>query len=278
MDSQLLSLVLDPLSYGFMQRGLLMAVLIALVCSIFSCFLVLKGWALLGDAISHAILPGLAVAAMVGAPLSLGAFAAGLLCAAGIGKIKHNSRLKEDAVMGIVFSGMFAFGLVLVTKIETEVHLMHVLFGNVLGVSPADLWEAGTIAALCSALMLLKRKDFMLHCFDPVQAAVLGLPVKVLELTMLALLALTVVAALKAVGIILVVAMLIAPGATGFVTARSFDHMLLIAITSASLACIGGTLISFHTDTATGPLIVLLQAGFFVVAAMVGKKRQGSVS
>ncbi|MEO0442711.1 MAG: metal ABC transporter permease, partial [Pseudomonadota bacterium] len=135
----MLDLIIGPLAYDFMVRALLMSVLIATVCSIFSCFLILKGWSLMGDAVSHAVLPGLAVAIIVGIPLILGAFIAGLLCAMSVGFLKQNSRVKEDAVMGIVFSGMFALGLVMLTKIETDVHLLHVLFGNVLGLSTSDL-------------------------------------------------------------------------------------------------------------------------------------------
>lgn len=270
MDS-ILAFFTDPLAHDFMQRALLMSLLIATVCSIFSCFLILKGWSLMGDAVSHAVLPGLALAYAAGIPLSLGAFGSGLFCALATGFLHENSRVKEDAVMGIVFSGLFAFGLVLLTKIETDVHLMHVLFGNVLGITREDLISAGSIALLCSVIMLVKRKDFMLHCFDPVHASVIGLPVKMLHFGLLILLALTIVAALKAAGIILVIAMLIAPGAIGFMLSRSFDRMLTIALGASLVSCFAGTLLSFHIDAATAPLIVVIQAGLFVLAALVGK-------
>jgi len=272
MDS-LLSFVAEPLAYGFMQRALLMSVLIAVVCSIFSCFLILKGWSLMGDAVSHAVLPGLAVAVVIGIPLAIGALIAGLFCAVATGYIKENSRVKEDAVMGIMFSGMFALGLVLLTKIETDIHLLHVLFGSVLGITNADLIEAGSIAILCSAIMLIKRNDLILYCFDPAHASVIGLPVRLLHFGLLILLALTIVSSLKAAGIVLVIAMLIAPGAIGFILVRSFDRMLMVALSVSVFSCIVGTIVSFHLDAATAPLIVVIQACFFVLAMIFGKRR-----
>ena len=272
MDS-LLSFVAEPLAYGFMQRALLMSVLIAVVCSIFSCFLILKGWSLMGDAVSRAVLPGLAVAVVIGIPLAIGALIAGLFCAVATGYIKENSRVKEDAVMGIMFSGMFALGLVLLTKIETDIHLLHVLFGSVLGITNADLIEAGSIAILCSAIMLIKRKDLILYCFDPAHASVIGLPVRLLHFGLLILLALTIVSSLKAAGIVLVIAMLIAPGAIGFILVRSFDRMLMVALSVSVFSCIVGTIVSFHLDAATAPLIVVIQACFFVLAMIFGKRR-----
>ncbi len=270
MDS-IITFVTEPLSYEFMQRALIMSVLIACVCSIFSCFLILKGWSLMGDAVSHAILPGLAIAYVIGIPLAIGAFLAGVFCALSTGYLKQNSRVKEDAVMGIVFSGMFAFGLVLLSKIESDIHLLHVLFGNVLGISKADLIEAGSIAALCSAIMLIKRKDLMLYCFDPAHAAVIGLPVRILHFGLLILLSLTIVSSLKAAGIILVIAMLIAPGAIGFLLTRSFDKMLIIALSASILSCLVGTILSFHMDAATAPLIVVIQAVLFMLALFFSK-------
>lgn len=270
MDN-IINFVTEPLAMEFMQRAMLMSLLIAVVCSIFSCFLVLKGWSLMGDAVSHAVLPGLALAVVAGIPLGFGAFLAGLFCAVAIGYLKENSRVKEDAVMGIVFSGMFAFGLVLLTKIETEVHLMHVLFGNVLGISWADLISAGGIAVICSLVMLIKRKDLALYCFDPAFASVIGLPVRFLHFGLLILLSLTIVSSLKAAGIILVIAMLIAPGAIGFLLTRSFDRMLMVAIAVSVFSCVAGTILSYHFDSATAPLIVVIQAALFVAALVIDK-------
>ncbi len=266
-------LLIEPLSYDFMQRALLISVLVGISCSIFSCFLILKGWSLMGDAVSHAVLPGLALAYVAGIPLSIGAFAAGLFCALSTGFLKENSRIKEDTVMGIVFSGMFALGLVMITKIETDLHLLHILFGNVLGITARDLIEAGVIAVTVSAIILLKRRDLMLYCFDPAHAAAIGLPVKLLHFGLLVLLALTIVSALKAAGIILVIAMLIAPGAIGFLLTRSFDRMLWIAGSVSVFSCVAGTIISYHIDAATAPLIVVIQAGLFIPALLMGKDR-----
>lgn len=256
----------EPLAFAFMQRALFLSVLVGTVCSVFSCFLVLRGWSLMGDAVSHAVLPGLALSFMAGLPLGAGAFAAGLFCAVATGFIKENSRLKEDAVMGIVFSGMFACGLILVTKIETDVHLLHILFGNVLGIEKKDILETSAIAVPVTAFMILKRRDLMLYCFDPAQALVSGLRVRMLHFGLLVLLALTIVSALKSAGIILVIAMLIAPGATGFLLARSFDGMMAVAVAVSVFSCMAGTVISYHIDCATAPLIVVIQAGLFVLA------------
>lgn len=270
MDS-LITFISEPLMHDFMQRALLMSALIATVCSIFSCFLVLKGWSLMGDAVSHAVLPGLAIAYAIGFPLVFGAFAAGLSCAIAIGYIKDYSRVKEDAVMGIVFSGMFALGLVLLTKIEADVHLLHVLFGNVLGITSGDLLEAGSIAVACSIVMLVKRKDLMLFCFDSGYSRVIGLSVKKLHFGLLILLSLTIVSSLKAAGIILVIAMLIAPGAIGFLLTKSFDRMLLVAISTSVFSCLSGTILSYHFDVATAPLIVVIQAALFLLALFLGQ-------
>jgi len=255
-----------PLNYEFMQRALIAAILVGAVCSVLSCYLVLKGWSLMGDAISHAVLPGIVLAFVLGLPLSLGAFAAGLGCAVATGYLKENSRVKEDTVMGIVFSGMFGFGLVLFTKIETDQHLNHILFGNLLGVTARDLMEIGIIAGFTLLVVLIKRRDFLLYCFDPQHARVIGLPVRGLHYGLLMLLSLTIVAALKAVGIILVVAMLIAPGAIAYLLTNRFERMLVIAASVAIGSSIAGTLISFHIDGATGPCIVLIQSGVFVLA------------
>ena len=266
----------SPFEHEFMRTALLMAVMVGTVCAVFSCFLVLKGWSLMGDAVSHAVLPGLALAFIAGIPLAIGAFSSGLFCALATGYLKNNSRLKQDAVMGIVFSGMFAFGLVLLTRIETDVHLMHVLFGNVLGISTVDLISAGSIATFCACVMLIKSRDFMLYCFDPAYANVIGLPVKILHFGLLILLALTIVSALKAAGIILVIAMLIAPGAIGFVLSKSFDRMLMIALAASVFSCITGTILSFYFDAATAPFIVVIQAGLFIVALIIEKIRNSA--
>ncbi len=258
--------VATPLSYGFMQRALVVALLTGAVCAVLSCYLVLKGWSLMGDAVSHAVLPGLVVSVVLGLPLAVGAFAAGLFCAVFTGYLKENSRVKEDTVMGIVFSGMFGLGLVLFTKVETDQHLLHVLFGNMLGVTNRDLVETAIVAGVTLAIVLARRRDLLLYCFDPNHARAIGLRVAWLHYGLLVLLSLTIVASLKAVGVILVVAMLVAPGATAYLLSRRFEHMLLIAVAIAVASSVLGTLVSFHINGSTGPCIVLIQAAVFALA------------
>lgn len=261
--NSLLALITDPLSHSFMQRGLVVAVLVGVICALLSCYLVLKGWSLMGDAVSHAVLPGIVLAHVLSLPLTLGAFAAGLFCAVATGYLKQNSRVKEDAVMGIVFSGMFALGLVMLLKVNTEVHLNHILFGNMLGVTWRDVTETALIAVPAVILVLARRRDLLLYCFDEAHARAIGLPVKMLHYGLLALLSLTIVVSLKAVGIILVVAMLIAPGAVGFLLTRRFERMMGIAVITAVSSCVAGTILSFHLDAATGPCIVVVQSLLF---------------
>ena len=268
----MLDWIVGPLSYPFMQRALGVSLLVAAVCAVLSCYLVLKGWSLMGDAISHAVLPGIVIAYVLGLPLAAGAFAAGLSCALFTGYLAENSRVKQDTVMGIVFSGMFGFGLVLFTKIETDQHLNHILFGNVLGVTVRDLVETAIIAGGTLIIVLLKRRDLLLYCFDPNQARAVGLPVRVLHYGLLILLSLTIVSALKAVGIILVIAMLIAPGATAYLLTDRFERMLPIAVAVALASAALGTIISFHMDAATGAAIVLVQAVVFVLAFLFAPK------
>ncbi len=270
--SSLVALITEPLSHEFMQRGLVVALLVGAVCALLSCYLILKGWSLMGDAVSHAVLPGIVVAYVTGIPLVIGAFGAGIGCALLTGYLKDNSRLKEDAVMGIVFSGMFALGLVMFVKIETDQHLNHILFGNMLGVQWRDVLEAALIAVPTIAIVVAKRRDFLLYCFDPAHARAVGLPVGLLHFGLLTLLALTIVASLKAVGIILVVAMLIAPGAIGFLVTKRFEVMLAVASAAAIGSSVVGTILSYHIDAATGPTIVVVQAGAFLFALLISRR------
>lgn len=259
-------LIYHPLTIPFVQRAILAALATGIVCALLSCFLVLKGWSLMGDAISHAVLPGIVLAYLAGIPLIIGAFVSGLFCSVATGYIKDNSRIKEDTVMGIVFSGMFAFGLVLFSKVETSQHLNHILFGSVLGTSYQELIQIITIASIVSILVIIKRRDLMLYCFDAVQARVVGLPVKLLHYGLLSILALTIVGSLKAAGVILVIAMLIAPGITAFLLTKRFEKMLVIAVIVSVFSTVTGTLISFHIDASTSACIVILQALIFTLA------------
>lgn len=267
--TDLFNYVIEPLSYPFMQNALLAACVIGVVCAILSCFLVLRGWALMGDAVSHAVLPGIAIAEVIGIAHPIGAFFSGLICAALTGFVSENSRLKEDAVMGIVFSGMFALGLLMVAKIQTSVHLLHIIQGNLMGITPDEMRQTVIISAIVIVVMGLKWKDFLLYCFDASHARVVGLPIKTLHYSLLIMLSLTIVAAIQAVGVIMVVALLIAPGITGFVLTKRFSTMLIIAIVSSVLAALIGVIISFHSDAATAACIVLVQALFFVIALVI---------
>ena len=227
----------------------------------------------MGDAISHAVLPGIVGAYMLGLPLSVGAFVSGLACAAGTGWIATNSRVKEDTVMGIVFTGLFALGMVMFTKVESDVHLNHILLGNLLGIHRSDLIQAGVISAVTLIIVLLRRKDFVLMCFDPAHARAIGLDTSLLRYVFLALLAATIVAALQAVGIILTVAMLVTPGCTAYLLTDRFGRMLIIASLSATAAAIIGTYASYLLDGSTGASIVLAQSAFFVLAMCFAPRR-----
>lgn len=262
-------LLLQPLQFDFMRNALVISVLVAIPTALLSCFLVLKGWALMGDAMSHAVFPGVVVAYILGIPYAIGAFVAGIGCALATGYLKENSRIKQDTVMGVVFSGMFAAGLVLYTKIQSDVHLDHILFGDMLGVSGKDIIESGLIAAVVAITIVLKWRDLLLHAFDAIQAKTVGLRVRLLHYGLLTILSLTIVGALKAVGIILAIAMLIAPGAIAFLLTRTFSAMLILATVIAVVAALAGVYLSFFIDSAPAPTIVLLLSATFVVAFCV---------
>ena len=271
--SAVLDWVLLPMQYPFMQRALVIALITGACCAVLSCFLVLKGWSLMGDAVSHAVLPGMVLATMVGLPLAVGAFVAGLFCAVSTGWLQANSRVKSDTVMGIVFSGMFGLGLVLLTKVETDQHVMHILFGNLLGVDLRDIVETIVLGGACLAFVVLRRRDLLLMSFDPVHARVVGLATGFLHYGLLTALALTIVVSLKAVGVILVVAMLIAPGATAYLATDRFERKLVVAIAVSVFATVSGTFISFHLDAATGACIVLIQAAVFLGVLLLAPKK-----
>lgn len=255
-----------PFAFPFMQQAFIISVLIAAPMALLSCFLVLKGWSLMGDAVSHAVLPGVVIAYIIGIPFAIGAFVAGMTCVVGIGYLKENSRVKEDTIMGVVFSGMFGLGLLLYTKIQTEVHLDHILFGDMLGISTRDIATAAAIAATTAGIIGLKWRDFLLHAFDPAQARAVGLRVHRLHYGLLCLIALAIVGALQAVGIILAVAMLIAPGAIAFLLTRRFSTMLLLATGIAVAGSLLGVYLSFFIDSAPAPAIVLVLSIGFVLA------------
>ncbi len=258
--------LLLPFRFAFMQNAFLISMMVAVPTALLSCFLVLKGGALMGDAVSHAVLPGIVLAYILGIPLIIGAFVAGMACALATGYLSTNSRVKEDTVMGVVFSGMFGLGIVLYVSVETNAHLDHILFGNMLGVEPHELWTAGIISALVAGILLLKWKDWLLHSFDPAQAQASGLWVNALHYGMLTALSLTIVATLSAAGLILAIGLLIAPGAIAFLLVRQFKAMLWVSVAINMAAMLLGTYLSFFLDSAPAPTIILILSALFVLA------------
>lgn len=268
MDSLLM-----PFQFPFMQNAFLVTALIAPAAAMLSSFLVLKGWSLMGDATSHAVLPGVVLAYIAGIPLLIGAFLAGMVLALGAGFIQDNSRVKQDTVLGVVFSGMFGLGVVIYTQIDTDIHLDHILFGNMLGVGSADLWTSGLIAGGVALVLAVSRRDMLANAFDPVQARMIGLNTTLLHYGLLTLLSATIVAMLSSVGIILSVAYLIAPGAIAFLMTRRFDAMLVVAIATAEIAGFAGILTSFWLDSAPAPTIVLILTAMFLAALSIREMR-----
>jgi manganese/iron transport system permease protein len=262
--------LIQPFQFPFMLRAFAIMAIIAVPMALLSCYLVLKGWSLMGDAISHSVLPGVVLA-------YIGAFFAGMFCALATGFLKENSRVKQDTIMGIVFSGMFGLGIVMYTQISTDVHLDHILFGNMLGVGQDDLWTAGLIALAVTIIIVAKRRDFMLHAFDPVQAQAVGLPVRWLHYGLLALISLTIVATLSAVGIILSIGLLIAPGAIAFLLTKRFDLMLLAAVIVTLVSGLLGVYLSFHIDSAPAPTVILIMTAVFI-GAFVHSTRQARLA
>jgi manganese transport system permease protein len=269
---ELLQTLISPFTYEFMVKATLISALTGAICAVLSCFVILKGWSLMGDAVSHSVLPGVVLAYVVGLPFALGAFVLGLLSVISIGFIKARSRVKEDTVIGVVFTGLFALGLVLMSKVSSEVHLSHILFGDVLGISDGDVLQTVLIGSITFITVLALRRDLLLFCFDPTHARSIGLNTTFLYYTLLVVLALTIVTALQTVGIILVVAMLITPGATAYLLSDRFDTMLLYAVLSSVFSGVIGTYISYFLDGATGGCIVVLQTLVFLTAFVFAPK------
>ena len=261
----LIEFFLEPLSYDFMVRALATTLIASIVCAVLSCWLVLIGWSLMGDAVSHAVLPGVVLAYVVGAPFALGAVIFGFLAVALIGAVRDTSRVKEDAAIGIVFTTLFALGLVLISVTPSQTDLNHIIFGNLLGVSWADLIQIIILGAITFTILVTKRRDFTLYAFDPTHAHAIGLNPKLLGAALLGLLALTAVVALQAVGVILVVAMLIIPGATAYLLTDRFGRMLVIAPAISAACAVIGLYLSYYLDTASGGMVVLAQGAVFAL-------------
>lgn len=261
-----------PFQYEYMIKAIVLSALIGGICAFLSCFITLKGWALMGDALSHAVVPGVAIASLLGWPFSLGAFVAGVLASMSMGWIKNHSRLKEDAVIGLIFTTWFALGLFLISVFPTPVHLKSIIFGNILGIADADVIQVLAIGAICILFLLFKWRDLLLYCFDPTHARSLGLNVRFLHFSLLALLSATAVAALQTVGAILVVAMLITPGATAYLLTDRFGKMISIAVGIGMTCSAVGAYLSYFFDGSTGGCIVVLQTSVFLLAFFFAPK------
>lgn len=261
----LVELLLEPFGFDFMLRALATTLIASVVCAVLSCWLVLIGWSLMGDAVSHAVLPGVVLAYVVGAPFALGAVVFGFLAVGLIGAVRDTSRIKEDAAIGIVFTSLFALGLVLISVVPSHVDLNHIIFGNLLGVSSSELAQVAVLGVITLVVLVAKNRDFTLYAFDPTHAHALGINPRMLGAALLGLLALTSVVALQAVGVVLVVAMLIVPGATAYLLTDRFQRMLLIAPAISMLCAVIGLYSSYYLDTASGGMVVLSQGAVFAL-------------
>jgi len=257
--------LLEPFQFSFMLNGMMITAVVAVPMALLSCFMVLKGWSLLGDAMSHAVFPGVVLAYIFNFPFVVGAFVAGLFCAVATGFLQNNSRIKQDTIMGIVFSGMFAAGLVLFTQIRTHVHLDHVLFGHMLGVKWADIVKTAALCAGITFILVAKWRDFLVLVFDPMEARAIGLPVGLLHYGMLALISMSIVAALQSVGLILSISLLIAPGSIAFLLTKRLSTMLILATLIALTTAFLGVYSSFFIGSSSAPTIVLVQALLFIL-------------
>jgi manganese/iron transport system permease protein len=264
--------LLTPLHYDYMLRAIWVSALIGGVCGFLSSFVTLKGWSLMGDALSHAVVPGVALAYMFGLPFALGAFVAGLLAAGTMAFVKTQSRIREDATIGIVFTTYFALGLLLISLSQAGVDRKTIIFGNILGISDSDILQVIVISVVALVVLGLKWRDLMLFCFDPNQARTLGLPVRRLHLLLLALLSAVTVAALQAVGAVLVVAMLITPGATAFLLTDRFGRMIGLSSLMGAMTSLVGAYASYFFQGATGGCIVTLQTLVFLAAFIFAPK------
>jgi len=261
-----------PFQYEYMQKAMFVSALIGGVCAFLSCFVTLKGWSLMGDALSHSIVPGVSIAYILGIPFSFGAFVAGMLAAAGMGFVKAKTPIREDAIIGVVFTTFFALGILLISIFPSNVKLQSIVLGNMLGISDFDIIQTLIISVISLAVLALKWKDLLLFCFDPNQARSIGLNTTLLHFILLALLSATAVAALQAVGACLVVAMLITPGATAYLLTDRFGRMLGIACAMGVLTSAIGAYASYFLDGSVGGCIVVLQTALFGVAFLFAPK------
>lgn len=274
MIQTMIDFLVAPLAYSFMQRGMLVALMVGVLCAILGCYVVLRSMAFLGDAMAHAVLPGVAVAYLLGGNLLFGALAAAVVVALGIGFFSRKGALKEDTAIGILFTAALALGIALISSIRTyAVDLSHILFGNVLGVSDSDLWLTAGIGAVILITTLLAYKPFLLISFDPVLAATLHLPVEFFRLLMLVLLAFTIVISIQSVGVGLVAAMLVTPAATAYLLTRRLPAMMAIAAAAGAVSSVLGLYISYYLNIASGAAIVLTATFCFLLAFLFAPER-----
>ena len=256
-------ILVEPFKYNFMINAFIISLIISIPTALLSCFLILKGWALLGDAISHAILPGIMIAFILNLPLLIGAFISGLSCAVLTGYISNNCRLKPDTVMGVLFSGFFGIGMILYFFVNTNIHLDHILFGNLLGIENHEMKTIVPISTIVSLIIIIKWKDFLLYSFDLVQAKASGLKVGVLHYILLSIISLTVLVTLSATGLILAVGLIITPGAIAFLLTRNFLNMLYVSVLVCMFSMCFGTYLSFYIDSSPAPTIILVLTALF---------------
>ena len=266
----MLEALIEPLQYGFMQRSLIIAVLVGLLCAVVGSYLMVQRLALLGDAIGHSVLPGLAIAFMLGTNIFVGAFIAGVVSTMAIAWIRTRSPIKEDAAMGIVFSAFFALGITLITLIQKDnkIDLNHFLFGNILGVTIEEVRDTAIIAAIVLLVVFLLYKQLLFYTFDPLGAQAAGLPVNLLNFGLMVLIALTIVASMKAVGVILVLSLLITPGATAYLLVKRLHQVMILGAGIGIFSSISGMYLSYFFNLPSGPAIVLVASGLFVLALL----------
>ncbi len=268
-----IAFVTDPMAYGFMQRGLVAALLVGVLCAVMGTFVVLKGLAFIGDAVSHATFPGLVIAYLVGAPLYVGGAIAAVAVSLAIGYVSRRGRLRFDTAVGVLFAGSFAFGILLFSTIKNYVaDLLGYLLGNVLGIGFGDLVQVAILGALVLIVVLALRKELLFSTFDPLGAAASGLPVAALEYLLLALLGVTIVVSIQAVGIIMVVAMLVTPAATAQLVVVRFGQMMVLGAVLAAASAVIGLYASFYLNLASGASIVLVETLFFLIALALGPR------
>jgi manganese/iron transport system permease protein len=268
-----LELLTDPLAYAFMQRGLVAALFVGVVCAVMGAFVVLKGLAFIGDAVSHAAFPGLVIAYMIGAPIYLGGSIAAVGTALAIGVVSQGSGLRFDTTVGVLFAGTFAFGVMLQSTITSFTgDLMGYLLGNVLGITASDVVAIAVLGIGVLVIVAVLRKELLYATFDPLGAAASGLPVRALEYLLLALLGVTIVVGIQAVGIILVVAMLVTPAATAQLLVTRVGALVGVAIVVATLSVVAGLYTSFYANLAAGATIVLFETLMFALALVLGPR------